>query len=72
MPPFSIIEIYVRLDDLSFFENALQATPVTSGDDANLEFKEVTDIAFWQKVSNYKGFMVANRPLLEKDLAESK
>jgi|GEM_PF-2089966 len=72
MPPFSTIELYVRLDDLSFFENALQATPVILGDDANLQFREVSDISFWQKVSNYKGFQVATRDVLETDLAEDK
>jgi len=60
------------LDDLPFFENALQTVPVTDVDSANLIFKEVADTTFWQKVTNHKGFKVATRDILEKDLAEAK
>ena len=70
MPPFSLIQVYVQLDDLPFFENILQCHEVTTEDEANLCFIEVTDLDFWQQTETFKGFKVTVPAKLEADLAE--
>jgi len=70
MPPFSVIHVYIRLDDLPFFENVLQAQEVSNEDEANLGFLAVTDLDFWKSVETFKGFKVVNQAKLEEDLGE--
>ncbi|MCX6783655.1 MAG: helix-turn-helix domain-containing protein [candidate division WWE3 bacterium] len=68
MPPFSVIHVYVRFDDLPFFENVLQAVTANDEANANLCFLDVTDINLWREVESVKGFKVVAKNKLEADL----
>jgi excisionase family DNA binding protein len=70
MPPFSVIDLYARFDDLPFFENVLQADEVSNSDEANIQFWEVRALEFWQQVESFKGFKVVKMETLEADLGD--